>query len=86
MTPHRPRTAILHYSAPPVVGGVEAVMLAHARTFVAAGLEVTVIAGRGEQQALPAMPMVCAVAAGAPSATAAAVARKICFISLSSCP
>ena len=54
MTPHRPRTAILHYSAPPVVGGVEAVMLAHARTFVAAGLEVTVIAGRGEQQALPA--------------------------------
>ncbi|MCA9871516.1 MAG: hypothetical protein KC487_14205, partial [Anaerolineae bacterium] len=54
MTPHRPRTAILHYSAPPVVGGVEAVMLAHARTFVEAGLKVTVVAGRGDQAALPA--------------------------------
>ncbi|MEZ4769318.1 MAG: glycosyltransferase family 4 protein [Caldilineales bacterium] len=54
MTPNHPRTAILHYSAPPVVGGVEAVMLAHARTFTEAGLPVTVIAGRGDQAALPA--------------------------------
>ena len=53
MTPQHLRTAILHYSAPPVVGGVEAVMLAHVRTFGEAGLDVTVIAGRGEQQALP---------------------------------
>jgi glycosyltransferase involved in cell wall biosynthesis len=48
-----PRTAILHYSAPPVVGGVEAVILAHAQTFVDAGYPVTIIAGRGEPEALP---------------------------------
>ncbi len=53
MTPTNPRTAILHYTAPPVVGGVEAVMLAHARTFTAAGLPVTLGAGRGEQDVLP---------------------------------
>jgi len=47
-------TAILHYAAPPVVGGVEGVIEAHVRTFVEAGLPVTVIAGRGEQTALPA--------------------------------
>jgi glycosyltransferase involved in cell wall biosynthesis len=44
---------MLHYSAPPVVGGVEAVILAHAQTFVRAGYPVTVIAGRGEAGALP---------------------------------
>ena len=46
-------TAILHYSAPPVVGGVEGVMLAHAQAFLDAGYPITMIAGRGEQQALP---------------------------------
>ncbi len=54
MTTNQLRTAIVHYSAPPVVGGVEAVMLAHARTFTEAGIDVTIIAGRGDQQALPA--------------------------------
>jgi glycosyltransferase involved in cell wall biosynthesis len=49
----RPRTAILHYTAPPVVGGVEAVIQAHARLFIQAGYPVTVIAGRGEEAALP---------------------------------
>jgi glycosyltransferase involved in cell wall biosynthesis len=44
---------MLHYSAPPVVGGVEAVILAHAQMFVEAGYPVTVIAGRGEAEALP---------------------------------
>ncbi len=48
-----PRTAILHYTAPPVVGGVEAVILAHARVFGRAGFPITVIAGRGEEGALP---------------------------------
>lgn len=47
------RTAFLHYSASPVVGGVEAVMDAHARAFLDAGYPVTVIAGRGEERALP---------------------------------
>lgn len=46
-------TAILHYSAPPVVGGVETVIHAHAREFARAGLPLTVIAGRGEAAALP---------------------------------
>jgi glycosyltransferase involved in cell wall biosynthesis len=44
---------MLHYSAPPVVGGVEAVILAHAQMFVAAGYPATVITGRGEVEALP---------------------------------
>jgi glycosyltransferase involved in cell wall biosynthesis len=47
------KTAILHYTAPPVVGGVEAVIQAHVREFIRAGYPVTVIAGRGEGTALP---------------------------------
>jgi glycosyltransferase involved in cell wall biosynthesis len=46
-------TAILHYAAPPIVGGVEAVIQAHAETFLENGYPVTVIAGRGEATALP---------------------------------
>jgi mannosylglucosylglycerate synthase len=46
-------TAILHYSAPPVVGGVEGVMLAHAQIFLKAGYPISIIAGRGDEQALP---------------------------------
>ncbi len=49
-----PSIAILHYSASPVVGGVEAVIDAHARLLIAAGYPVTVIAGRGAADALPA--------------------------------
>jgi len=49
----RPQTAILHYTAPPVVGGVEAVIQAHARAFVEVGYPVTVVAGWGERAALP---------------------------------
>jgi len=49
-----PRIAILHYSAPPVVGGVEAVILAHTRTLVQAGYPATIVAGRGEGGTLPA--------------------------------
>ena len=47
------KIGILHFSAPPVIGGVEAVIYAHAQVFVEAGYPVTVIAGRGEQSALP---------------------------------
>ncbi len=47
------RVAILHYSAPPTVGGVESVMDAHARVFLAEGYSVTVIAGSGSKSALP---------------------------------
>jgi len=45
--------AILHYSIPPVVGGVEAVIQAHAGLLLAAGYPVTLIAGAGELAALP---------------------------------
>jgi glycosyltransferase involved in cell wall biosynthesis len=50
---NKPQTAILHYTAPPVVGGVEAVIQAHAQTFVQAGYPVTIIAGWGEAAVLP---------------------------------
>jgi glycosyltransferase involved in cell wall biosynthesis len=40
---------LLHYSAPPVVGGVESVIGHHARLMADAGHRVQVVAGRGEQ-------------------------------------
>ena len=49
----KPRIAILHYTVPPVVGGVEAVIQAHAQTFVRAGYPVVLITGEGDQDALP---------------------------------
>jgi len=39
--------ALLHYSCPPVIGGVEFVVEAHAAMFVEAGCSVRVIAGKG---------------------------------------
>lgn len=39
--------AILHYTAPPIVGGVESTIYHHARLLAEAGYAVTVIAGRG---------------------------------------
>ncbi len=54
MTPSRPpKVGILHYSAPPVIGGVENVILAHIRLFVEAGDPVVVVAGRGGPESLP---------------------------------
>jgi glycosyltransferase involved in cell wall biosynthesis len=44
----KPRLAILHYAAPPTIGGVEATMAAHARLFANHGYAVKIIAGRGE--------------------------------------
>lgn len=38
---------IIHYSAPPVVGGVESVLAHHARLMANAGHEVRVVVGRG---------------------------------------
>ncbi|MFO7623857.1 MAG: glycosyltransferase family 4 protein [Anaerolineales bacterium] len=42
------RVGILHYAAPPIVGGVESTIYHHARLLAQRGLEVDVIAGRGE--------------------------------------
>jgi mannosylglucosylglycerate synthase len=40
---------LLHYSAPPIVGGVESVIGHHARLMAEDGHEVCIVAGRGEQ-------------------------------------
>lgn len=40
---------LIHYAAPPVVGGVESVIGEHARLMADHGHKVTLIAGRGEQ-------------------------------------
>ncbi len=42
------KIALLHYSSPPIVGGVESVLAHHARLMSKAGHEVTILAGRGE--------------------------------------
>ena len=42
-------TAILHYTAPPVIGGVEAVIQAHCQVFGRFDCPVGVIAGQGEE-------------------------------------
>jgi len=47
-TGSRRRVAILHYSAPPIVGGVETTIHYHASLLAESGYEVHVIAGRGE--------------------------------------
>jgi glycosyltransferase involved in cell wall biosynthesis len=57
------RIGIVHYSAPPVIGGVEAVIEAHAKLFYQKGYSTSVIAGRGDLEALVpvnyiALPMV----------------------------
>lgn len=48
-----PKTAVLHYTTSPVVGGVEIVIHSHAQAFVQAGYPIKIIAGRGEAAALP---------------------------------
>lgn len=45
----KPRVAILHYAAPPMIGGVESTIAAHARLLADHGYAVKIIAGRGEQ-------------------------------------
>jgi glycosyltransferase involved in cell wall biosynthesis len=50
---NKSKTAILHYSAPPTVGGVESVINAHAKVFIQEGYPVKIIAGNGEKDALP---------------------------------
>jgi len=42
------KIALLHYSSPPIVGGVESVLAQHARLMANAGHEVTILAGRGK--------------------------------------
>jgi glycosyltransferase involved in cell wall biosynthesis len=46
-------TAIMHYTAPPVIGGVEAVIEAHARQLLREGFPCAIIAGDGSASTLP---------------------------------
>ena len=46
-----PSVALIHYAAPPVIGGVERVLARHAVLMADAGHEVRVIAGRGRAPA-----------------------------------
>lgn len=48
MTNRKPRVAILHYAAPPTIGGVETTVGAHARLLADHGYMVRIIAGRGK--------------------------------------
>lgn len=41
------KISLLHYSSPPIVGGVESVLAHHARLLANDGHEVTILAGRG---------------------------------------
>ena len=42
------KIGLLHYSSPPIVGGVESVLAQHARMMAGSGHEVTILTGRGE--------------------------------------
>jgi glycosyltransferase involved in cell wall biosynthesis len=42
------KIALMHYSSPPIVGGVESVIAQHARLMTHAGHQVTIYAGRGK--------------------------------------
>ena len=50
------KIALIHYTAAPVVGGVERVMEEHARLFAANGHEVTVVCGSGGNQRAMLLP------------------------------
>lgn len=43
------RVAILHYTCPPIIGGVESLMRTHARLAVEHGYTAAILAGRGRQ-------------------------------------
>jgi glycosyltransferase involved in cell wall biosynthesis len=47
------RLAIVHYTAPPVVGGVERVIGEHARRLSDRGYDVRLVAGRGDCERIP---------------------------------
>ncbi len=43
------KIALMHYSTPPIVGGVESVIANHARLMANSGYDVSIFSGRGEQ-------------------------------------
>jgi len=51
--PRRRKLALIHYTASPVTGGVEAVLAVHARLLREAGHDVLLVAGRGDAELVP---------------------------------
>jgi hypothetical protein len=47
MRTQKPRITILHYTALPIIGGVENVIAEHTHLLLDAGYPVTLVAGRG---------------------------------------
>ena len=45
--------ALLHYTATPVLGGVEAILESHRQVLSGAGYDVHVVAGRGDAEVVP---------------------------------
>lgn len=45
----RRRIVIVHFAAPPIIGGVESTILQHSRLLASSGWEVTILAGRGKE-------------------------------------
>ena len=43
----RPRVGLLHYTCPPVIGGVETILLEQATRLSGRGYPVTILSGRG---------------------------------------
>jgi glycosyltransferase involved in cell wall biosynthesis len=50
---NRTKLALLHYTAPPVLGGVEAILGIQAQLLAASGHDVRVIAGEGDAEVVP---------------------------------
>ncbi|MBO0709334.1 MAG: glycosyltransferase family 4 protein, partial [Candidatus Dormibacteraeota bacterium] len=53
MTPNRRRLALVHYTAPPVLGGVEGILGEQARWLRRLGHDVKIVTGRGDGVAIP---------------------------------
>src|SRR4051812_43825963 len=54
MAAQKPSIAILHYTAPPIVGGVESIIAEHARLLNEAGFPTRLVVGRGGEGGLAA--------------------------------
>ncbi len=75
------RLALVHYTAPPVVGGVEAIIASHVTVLGEAGHDVVTVVGRGAGTVVPELdsrhPVVEAVTAGLGAGTAIAEAERL---------
>ncbi len=70
------KIALLHYSAPPIVGGVESMLAHQARQMAAAGHAVCVVAARGADLD-PEIPLRCTPLIDSLHATVLAVKQQL---------